>query len=122
MKTSPSYVQQMSVIVKGQFEATHNWPECPIEEVHFLKYPHRHVFHVIFEVGTTHADRDVEFILLKRDLAMHLHEEYNEEPLGRKSCEDIAIELRNFFIGDYPTIKKIEVWEDDENGVKLIFP
>lgn len=116
----PSYVKQMSIMVKGRFEATHCWPECPIDEVSFLKYPHRHVFHVFLEVQTTHSDRDVEFIVLKRHLAMHLREKYNEEYLGRKSCEDIALELYTFFIEDYP-ILRIEVWEDNENGIKMEF-
>ena len=28
--------------IKTDFEAIHNWPECPFEDVDFLKHPHRH--------------------------------------------------------------------------------
>jgi len=50
-----------NIIINLEFEATHCWPECPIEEVAFLRSPHRHVFHVQMKRDVAHDDRDVEF-------------------------------------------------------------
>ena len=45
---------------------------------------------------------------------------YDETDLGRKSCEDLALEIRKVFSDTCP-ILSIEVWEDNENGVRLLF-
>ena len=43
--------------------ATGDW-----DDVSFLGYPHRHMFHFYVTLGVTHNDRDVEFIQFKREL------------------------------------------------------
>jgi hypothetical protein len=101
------------------FEGTHNWPNCPYEDVKFLRDPHRHIFHVKAYKEVTHADRDIEFIRLKREIQQYLYQEYfvakeNYHILGAKSCEMIALELISKF-----KLSKCDVSEDLENGAIL---
>jgi hypothetical protein len=113
------YPLERFIVIKLQVEGIHCWPECPIEEVSFLKHPHRHMFHIrlLKEVG--HNDRDVEIIKLKREVQYYLLNEYGNEMgtcnFGRMSCEDIAEEL----IKKYK-LHGCEVLEDNENGAMLL--
>lgn len=100
-----------TVIVKYQFEGLHCWDNCPIEEVSFLKDKHRHVFHVELEKEVSHADRDVEIIMLKRKAEAFSRSRYD---YGRMSCEMIAKELLDKF-----KLKTCTVLEDGENGAKV---
>lgn len=102
-----------------QVEGIHSWPECPFDEVAYLRDPHRHIFHIKGYKVVTHDDRDVEFIMLKRQLVEYLIFKYadrdNENPFicmfGPMSCEMIAKELIEEF-----DLSKCEVSEDNENG------
>ena len=69
--------------------ATGNW-----DDVSFLGYPHRHVFHFYVTLGVTHNDRDVEFIQFKRELE-RLYTK-NVLHLDYQSCEMIAEDLINY--------------------------
>lgn len=100
-----------SIIVKYQFEALHHWPECPFEEVSFLKNKHRHLFYVEVEKEVTHNDRDIEIIMLKRDLQIYSGKGYD---YGTWSCEEIAEDLLHKF-----QLKSCCVLEDNENGAKI---
>lgn len=97
-----------------QFEALHNWPNCDILEVDFLKYPHRHMFHIKAYRTVSHDDRDTEFIVLKREIISYLEEKYSDRNFGHQSCEMIARELINEF-----KLSACEVSEDNENGCFL---
>ena len=81
-----------------QFEGIHNWSNCPLPEVDFLKFPHRHVFTIIATKEVTHLD--------------NVNSALN---LGSTSCEMIAEKLLLKF-----DLLECEVWEDMENcgGVK----
>lgn len=98
-----------------QVEGTHNWPNCPFDEVAYLRDTHRHVFHIKAYKLVTHSDRDVEFIMLKHKIQDYLIDTYYTEPnlcvFGAKSCEMIAEELINRF-----DLSRCEVSEDGENG------
>ena len=96
-----------------QYEALHNWPTCDIDEVDFLKYPHRHMFHIKAFKKVDHDDRDIEFIVLKRKIARYLGEKYNHD-FGPMSCEMIARELIDTF-----NLSACDVSEDNENGCFL---
>ena len=61
-----------NVIINTQVEGTHHWPECNIKEVEFLKFPHRHIFHICCKKKVTHSDRDIEIIKLKREINNYL--------------------------------------------------
>ena len=54
-----------SIWINTEFNATHCWPECPIDEVEYLRHEHRHTFKVKVQLEVIHNDRDVEFIVFK---------------------------------------------------------
>jgi len=111
-----------TVVVTTQYEGLHCWPDCPLEEVAFLRDKHRHMFHVRVEVPVTHDDRQLEIIRLKRELRGILQyfaegiEEGEPFDFGSMSCEmlakNIAAELHLRTAMPY----LIEVLEDGENG------
>lgn len=85
------------------------------DDVSFLGYPHRHIFHFKVYLEVFHDDRDVEFIQFKR----WLENLYNQGTLelNHKSCEMIADELHKQIIATYTDRKIwIEISEDGENG------
>jgi len=104
-----------------QVEGTHNWPDCPFDEVDYLRVPHRHIFHIKAYKRVLHDDRDVEFIMLKHEIQKYLTSTYLDERnlptskqllvFGAMSCEMIAKELCDVFM-----LTRCEVSEDNENG------
>tara|TARA_Y100000004_G_scaffold40238_1_gene43514 strand:- start:1455 stop:1841 length:387 start_codon:yes stop_codon:yes gene_type:complete len=93
--------------------ATGNW-----DDVSFLGYPHRHIFHFYVTLSVTHNDRDVEFIQFKRELERLFTK--NVLHLDYQSCEMIAENLINYIEEHYPNRGvRVEVYEDDENGAIL---
>ena len=103
---------KLSVVINFQFEAIHNWPGCPFEDVDFLKSPHRHVFHVRAEKAVSHTDRDVEIIMFKREVEEFVKSQIPRDlNMGRVSCEDIAVSILKRFDCEF-----VEVLEDGENG------
>jgi hypothetical protein len=85
------------------------------DDVSFLGYTHRHIFHFKVGVEVFHDDRDVEFIQFKRWLES-LYDEKTIE-LNHKSCEMISDDLYDQIIDKYPERDVfIEVSEDGENG------
>lgn len=100
------------VKVSVRVEGIHCWPECNDDRVGFLRSPHRHMFHITAYKRVDHNDRDVEIILLKREIKRA----FGKEPVDfrNKSCEMIAEELINFY-----KLDSCEVLEDGENGCYL---
>lgn len=100
-----------------QVEGTHCWPDCPLEEVVYLRSPHRHIFHIKAYAIVNHSDRDIEFIKLKHEITRYLSDKYYDRlglrvhRFGSRSCEMIAEELIEQF-----GLSKCEVNEDNENG------
>jgi hypothetical protein len=85
------------------------------DDVSFLGYPHRHIFHFKVYLEVFHDDRDVEFIQFKR----WLENLYNQGTLelNHKSCEMIADDLYGQIKATYTDRKIwIEISEDGENG------
>lgn len=110
-----------SVIVKLSVDGTHNFPKAYelFPEVDFLSQRHRHIFHFTVCKKVYHDDRDVEFIMFKRDVINYLHKQYyNFESrtceFGPKSCEMLAREVLERF-----NCMWVEVWEDNENGARV---
>lgn len=104
------------IIVTTQFEALHCWPDCPFEDVKFLRHPHRHVFHATMKFPVNHNDRDREFILVKQNLDHFLMVNWSRKNLGSKSCEDLCLEL----LEKFPDAVFASVFEDNENGAEII--
>lgn len=88
--------------VKLDVEAIHCWPNCNIDEVAYLKHPHRHTFQFICRVEVTHNERDVEFIELKHKLKQYLGSKYYSKiykccDFGSMSCESLAEDVLTAF-------------------------
>jgi hypothetical protein len=101
--------------------ATGDW-----DDVSFLGYPHRHIFHFKVWIEVFHDDRDIEFIQFKRWLE-RLYEEVESSTcvlqLNHKSCEMIADDLALEIQTKYPNrYIKISVAEDNENGCEMEYP
>lgn len=134
------FEQRTFIEIRTQFEGIHCWDNCPIEQVAFLKNPHRHMFGVRVRVEVYHNDRDLEFICVKRsiDQCLTIKADMNRYPgtvlpvwdMGRTSCEMVAEMLHEYLKNTYKfdpnpdSIKasketrlvEIEVNEDGENG------
>jgi len=100
---------KVTVICTLRVEGIHKWAGCPIEDVSFLKLPHRHIFHIKVWKKVGHLDRETEIITLKRRIRQHI----GSEPVDfvNQSCEEIAVWLINNF-----DLDAAEVLEDGENG------
>ena len=95
-------------------EGIHKYPDAP-EGVTFLKFPHRHIFHFKVKLEVFHDDREVEFILFKRELEALYDDETLQ--LNNMSCEMISDTLAEYIRTNYPNRDfVIEVSEDGENG------
>lgn len=112
-------MMKYSVYVTFQIEGFHNFPEAKdlFPEVGFLADKHRHMFHFKCTANVSHTDRDIEFILFKRQIQKQLRVTFTTEhnnvlDFGRMSCEDIAVWL----LEQFPELIKVEVSEDGENG------
>lgn len=113
-------MEKSYIWVKFQKEGIHNYPDAP-PGAEFLKHPHRHMFHFRVELEVFHDDRDVEFILFKRELESLYSAGHME--MNHKSCEMLARELAEYVQKEYPgRDMAIEVSEDNENGCRLVFP
>jgi len=116
------------VIVRHQFKGMHNWGNCHIGDVAFLKHPHRHIFHVELVASVNHADRDIEFFMLQRLIDSSIYNLYHGESdmgyieLGSRSCEMIAKDIIDILVTRYDlpsTEVTCSVFEDNENGAKV---
>ena len=106
------------IIVRTQFVGFHCWKEAPME-VGFLKFSHRHIFHVEAKIPVTHDDRQLEFFLVKDFLDTEIKVLFPIQQAAMPySCEMIASKLLDT-ISDKYGIKKdlsVAVYEDGENG------
>jgi len=110
-----------NVIAKLEIEGMHNWPGAKdvFPEVAFLSDMHRHKWFITAKKEVFHDDRDVEFIMFKRDIIDYLLEEYynndtRTHEFGAKSCEMLAKEIMESFNCNY-----VSVFEDNENGAEV---
>lgn len=105
--------------VTFQKEGIHKYPQAltdpNLEDVSFLGYPHRHIFHFRVDIEVFHDDRELEFIQFKRWLESLYQTNILE--LNFRSCEMISDDLAVSIKDKYPGRKfKILVSEDNENG------
>jgi len=93
--------------------ATGEW-----DDVSFLGYPHRHIFHFKVGITVTHNDRDIEFIQFKR----WMEKLYSEGTLNLdyKSCEMMSDDLYEKIAEKFPGREvHIDISEDGENGAHI---
>ena len=111
------------ITIKFQIEGFHCFPMAKeiFPEVSFLSDRHRHIFHIECKKEVFHDDRDVEFILFKREVMSWLIDNYKinitSSPVldfGSLSCEAIARKLLETF-----ELESASVFEDGENGSKI---
>lgn len=110
--------------VTFQKEGIHKYPaaltEPNLEDVKFLGYPHRHIFHFRVDIQVFTDDRDIEFIQFKRELE-GLYTAGTLE-LDYKSCEMMAEDLYEYIVSRYPGREiTIEISEDGENGCRITY-
>lgn len=106
----------INIIINTRFSAIHFWPDCEIEEVDYLRYPHRHEFHVQVKALVSHDNRDIEFIQLKNKIERWISKNWNKQNLKSKSCEKMCSEL----LFNFPNLSYARVLEDGENGAEII--
>jgi uncharacterized protein YigA (DUF484 family) len=108
--------------VNTRFEGMHRWESAP-EAVFFLRNPHRHEFHVQARIQTFHDDRELEFILVKKQIEDWVR--VLSFDLGRKSCEmlakELAAQLLEKYGNDIERHVEVKVSEDGENGALVIY-
>ena len=121
---------QKFIWVKFAKEGIHKYPAALTDpnlatggpdDVSFLGYPHRHMFHFKIQIEVFHDDRDIEFIQFKR----WLESLYSDGTLqlNFRSCEMISDDLAEKIKDKYPNRDVvIDVSEDDENGSHCIYP
>jgi hypothetical protein len=109
-----------NVIAKIEVDGLHKWPSARrvFPEVGFLSNMHRHKWYITVKKKVNHDDRDVEFIMLGRDIKDYLGDQYYNPQsrthiFGAKSCEMLAKEILEEFKCVY-----VSVFEDDENGAE----
>ena len=91
------------------------------DDVSFLGYPHRHIFHFKVAIEVFHNDRDIEFIQFKRWLES-LYEKGTIQ-LDYRSCEMMSDDIYQQIKQKYPKRDvRIEVSEDGENGCEIYYP
>lgn len=104
-----------NIIVNLQWEGVHQWSACPIEEVKYLRDPHRHMFHICCKRAVTHDDRQIEIIQLKHRISEWLDTLYQDHDMGETSCEMLAKKIAQRFGLNY-----CSVLEDGENGAEYM--
>ena len=110
---------QTSIVVTLRVEGIHRWIDAPEfkPEVAYLEHPHRHIFYIKVKKVVTHADRDIEIIVFKRDILRYLQKyfdygsKYQLHDFKKMSCEMIAEDILTTF-----EATEVEVLEDGENG------
>ena len=104
-----------------QKELTHQWEDCDLEGVEFLKYPHRHMFHIEAEIVVSKNDdsREIEIILAKRAIEKFIDESYPDGNMKNTSREVLAKHIWDFLHSTYRASEiSVQVMEDNENGAK----
>ena len=101
--------------IKTQQEFIHNYPNAPVE-VKFLRNLHRHMFHFKVYLEVKGNNRDVEFIMFKKDIEKYLSNLHTS--IKSTSCEALCDYIYEHIKNNYKgRAVKIEVSEDNENGV-----
>lgn len=113
-------MKTIQIKVQTRFEFEHCWPDAP-DGVAFLRNLHRHEFHVCVVMEVDHDDRELEFILVKRDLDNQIEDSKQLWPTSA-SCEQMAFWIGGYLLGKYGERHiTVEVSEDGENGAIVSF-
>lgn len=108
------------IVVRGQFEFCHRYESAPAE-VSYLRNLHRHMFNYEVELEVYHDDRELEFIMVKHEIDDYLsRRELNWT--DKTSCEQMAEYIGLCLQAQYGFERSlsVSVFEDNENGAKII--
>ena len=108
------------IIVQGQYEFSHRYAKAP-QEVAYLRNLHRHLFNYRVELEVFHDDRELEFILVKHDIdeyLSHRHQNWDEKTSCEQMAECIGLYLQTKH--GFERSLTVSVFEDNENGAKII--
>jgi 6-pyruvoyl-tetrahydropterin synthase len=107
---------KMTAWCTTRFKALHHWPDAP-DECNWLRH---HEFVVVVEVGVNHDDRDVEFILLAREVDEFVDGVFDSgahsESTTTWSCERWAREVGEHLAGHGYRVVKVKVSEEGLHG------
>lgn len=96
------------IVITDRFEGIHHYPGAN----NYLRFPHRHLFHIKITIEVFHDDREIEFIQFKNWV-----KQFYPAKVEAGSCEMIADDLMFNIRKKYSDRHlKIEVYEDGENG------
>ncbi|MDR2039210.1 MAG: hypothetical protein LBQ60_14910 [Bacteroidales bacterium] len=99
-------------ITKNRIEGFHYYPEAS-GNVSFLRYSHRHIFHVECGFGVTGANREIEIFTRQFQIAEYFAHIYGvPAQFGGMSCEMIAQSLFKAF----KECSYVKITEDGEGG------
>jgi hypothetical protein len=101
------------IIVRFSWEGIHYYPNCPIESVGYLKFPHRHLFQIRCEKHVDTEDREIEILAFRTQIIADLNCQFPEGNLESWSCETLCQYLMKKW-----NLSLVEVLEDGENGAK----
>lgn len=110
-----------NIVVTHKIHALHHWPDIPPDHpMQFLKYPHRHEFHIQARFAVGHSNRQREFLVEKQRLIDAVNSltffDYNKvRSFGSLSCEQIAEQIMDLLSDAY----YVSVMEDGENGAEV---
>ncbi len=110
-------VDQTTVEIRLPLEGFHNWPGA-IDQVSFLKHPHRHTFVIRAGFKVKHDDRDKEIFILRDMVSTWIEKHYGKPAqFGPMSCESIARVL----VGQFRTmdLTYVSVWEEETGGARI---
>ena len=103
-----------NIWVTFQKEGIHKYPDAP-DEVDFLRYPHRHMFHFKVQIEVYNDDRDIVFFIFKRWLESLYADDTLQ--LDYKSCEMMADDLAKQIKDKYPGRRlSIDVSEEGDHS------
>jgi hypothetical protein len=110
------------IVVQTRFSAVHCWPDCPHDDVGFLRNSHRHEFHVTLKLQVSHDNRELEFLQVKKTLDTYVRAHFHEKNLQQGSCEMIAESIAFDMNNDFNNkVKMVSVFEDGENGAEVYY-
>lgn len=106
------------IIIRTVKEGFHQWNSAPIE-TKFLRYPHRHLFHIEVKLEVGDLDRELEFFAVKKVVDEWAQLFYSES--SNLSCEMMCLNLNRYLkLKNYP-VHSISIFEDNENGALIEF-
>jgi len=116
-------IRRTNIIVKLEVEGIHCWPAAKevFPEVGFLSDKHRHTFYITCKKRVSHGDRDVEFIIFKRDILEYLRGEYLDEDVRCHNFESMSCEMLARELMDKFDLRYCSVFEDNENGAEIYY-